>query len=362
MIYKFLSILFFCGACVSAFGQELQSPQINQNAIFANPGLAGSKGQTRVCTTAGTVSTTIGNHTLESPQQTTTHSNFLVSADGLILNKSIGIGGYISNTNYSKSNIGFVGPNIPQNIDTLLYKSEISLRYSNISAGIIVAPKFYLYSNTSTDKSRFISPALSFGIRESTYDTSSDSAFLYSNAPSASYGHSDQSSYFSLNHISAGILYNTSKGYCGIKVSYLESSINRFDISGAFVCAHSFYNKKTSNPKFSFNPQLYLAFYLKTSEKHTNTIQAPYFVNQGVKCNVNLDIRYGKILFGTFLYAPKYIASSLGIMAGLQFASTRVVLNYMQSYVNLNNVGGLYLSVNILLKNKKTSKDSVNEN
>ena len=45
--------MLFCGVCISVFGQELQSPQINQNAIFANPGLAGSKGQARVCGSMG---------------------------------------------------------------------------------------------------------------------------------------------------------------------------------------------------------------------------------------------------------------------------------------------------------------------
>jgi len=365
MTYKFLSLLFFCGVCVSAFGQELQSPQINQNAIFANPGLAGSKGQTRVCASAGAISTTIGDFTLELPQQTTTHSNFLISADGLILNKSIGIGGYVSNTNYNKSNNGLVYWDFPihiNNNDTILFETNSSSGYSSFSAGVVIAPKFYLYSNSSKEKNRSISPALSIGARESSYRTSSDSTFQYSNAPNNTYGHSDKSSYFSLSNISAGILYNTNKGYCGIKISYLQSSLNRYDVSGSFVCAYSFYNKKISNPKFSFNPQLYIAYYIKTSDKSTDKIQAPYFVNQGVTCNVNLDFRYGKLLFGTFFYNPKYIAPSVGIMAGLQFNNTRVVLNYMQSYVNLNNVGGLYLSVNILLKNKKTSKDSVNEN
>jgi len=365
MTYKFLSLLFFCVTCVSAFGQELQSPQINQNAIFANPGLAGSKGQTRVCISGGLITTSIGDHTIQSPLKTSTHSNFLISADGAILKKSIGIGCYISNTNYSKSNNGLIYWDFPihiNNNDTILFETNSSSVYSSFSAGVVIAPKFYLYSNSSKEKNRSISPALSIGARESSYKTSSDSTFQYSNAPNNSYGHSDKSSYFLLSNISAGLLYNASKGYCGIKVSYLQSSINRFDINGAFFFAHSFYNKKISNPRFSFNPQLYLAFYLKTSEKYTNTIQAPYFVNQGVTCNVNLDFRYGKLLFGTFLYSPKYIASSVGLMAGLQFASTRVVLNYMQSYVNLNNVGGLYLSVNILLKNKKNSSDPIHEN
>jgi hypothetical protein len=346
MIYKFLSFLFFCGACVSVFGQELQSPQISQNAIFANPGLAGSKGQTRTCASAGVITKTTGEDSFQSPLQTNTQSNLTISADGTILKKSIGIGGYINNTSYSVLSEGNFTHSL-SNPD-LLNEKKFS-KYNSIGLGLIVAPKFYLNSNNASSKSHCFSPSISFGMRESSYQISSDSNLKNYQGQLYDVSYSEKNSYVSFDHISAGLLYNTTTGYYGLKINYLQSALNRYDVSFALVGAHSFYNKKITNPNFSFNPQIYLALYLKTSEKNATQIQAPYFVNQGVTCNVNLDFKYRKIIFGGFLYGTKYMETSMGITGGIQFKATRIVLNYI-SGLYFNKTGSVYLSVNFFIK------------
>src|SRR6187431_1982454 len=135
MIYKFLSLLFFCGACVSVFGQELQSPQINQNAIFANPGLAGSKGQTRVSASTGIFRhKDYGylNNTLVWKTQAPVYHASSLSIDGLVLNKSIGLGAYIQKTSIKDNETYAYYSNIQGPSDTIT-KSTFYSKCSQIA-------------------------------------------------------------------------------------------------------------------------------------------------------------------------------------------------------------------------------------
>ena len=250
MIYKFLSFLFFCGVCISTFGQELQSPQISQNAIFANPGLAGSKGQTRICASAGVITKRIGERSFQSPFHSNTHSNLTLSADGAILKKSIGIGGYITNTSYTV--LSEANSTHSFSTSSLLKAKNLS-QYNSLGLGFIVAPKFYLNSTVDPEKSHCLSPSISIGMRESSYKISSDSNLRNYQGQLNDVSHSEKNSYVTFDHISAGLLYNTTTGYYGLKINYLKSALYRHDISFGFVGAHSFYNKKITNPKFSFN-------------------------------------------------------------------------------------------------------------
>ena len=160
MTYKFFSFLFFCGVCVSAFGQELQSPQINQNAIFANPGLAGSKGQTRICTALASFNS-------KYAASNRTVYNGLVSADGLIMKNRLGIAGYIKNESFNRTN---TYNSYLNGIQT--YTHDIKYNYTNLYMGLMLAPKLEITAKNTNKQNHVLSPALAIGFKGTQFDYS----------------------------------------------------------------------------------------------------------------------------------------------------------------------------------------------
>jgi len=358
-----LSLLFFYSFCISVFGQELQSPQINQNAIFANPGLAGSKGQTRVCTSLGRIdfsgfkgsnysyqnSISISNSSARSQI-----TNGTLSIDGLAFKKSIGIGAYAKfNTYGSHSNSMYRN----DTMSNYYYSgSTYDLIYSNIETGIMIAPKFYLASRQSKNNNKSISPSISFGIRGQFANQNSYRGYINNSSPIDS-AIIDNRKYrnIELSNITFGFLYNTKKGYSGLKLSFTHNDEGGFYFKPAFLFAHTFSNKKIANPIFSFTPQLYFGIFFGTNNLnyYSRHYRSPYHVIYNSDFAVNLDFRYKIIIFGLYSYDSSWKFYSAGYTLGVLLNNTRIVLNVSPSFSKRNSGTEIFLSANFLLKSNR---------
>jgi hypothetical protein len=356
MIYKFLSLLFLgCGCgCFSAFSQELQSPQINQNAIFANPGLAGSKGQTRIGTTMGAANNNY--YARATPftngYSTTNHIySGLGSIDGLILKNKIGIGAYLKNEYYQKK------------YTTSFYDSLQSyhtitncFNYSNIYMGLMIAPKFYIHSTKTEKPGRTLSPAIGIGFKATQFNYSGDDIIYFIPNTDTIYKNGMRSSSISLDYISLGLLYSTPKSYWGLKCNFNQYNNYLFLHDISLVVARSYFNKKVTDPNFSFNPQFYIALPIYQLSNHYHPYWGHlYQQNSSSFMCLNLDFRYKKILFGTFADWTMYNGIYTGITGGVQLSCAKIMLNYSPRLSPKNNTtNGLFISANFLLKAKKT--------
>ena len=346
---NFLSLLFFCGVCVSAFGQELQSPQINQNAIFANPGLAGSKGQTRVCANMGRML-----YGKSSDKYHRNLTNGLISIDGLILKKSIGFGAYVKFNNYNYYNYSPYNNLGQYNVYKYTTEHKYDLTYSNIETGIMVAPKFYLTSSKVGKQNRCISPSISFGLRGNFAKLNS-----YYNYANTSYSPLDSvvstnSNYSSieLSHITFGFLYNTEKGYSGIKQSFNHIDEGGFNYKTSFVFAHTYCNRKVENPKFSFSPQIYLGITYPFSY-NSKKYKSPYHVYWQSDFSINLDFRYKLIICGLYTFASNWNYYSSGYTLGVQLKTARILLNIQPAFDKRDYDPNFFITTNFYIKTKK---------
>jgi len=367
MTCKFLSFLFFCGACVSAFGQELQSPQISQNAILANPGLAGSKGQTRVCASLGRIdfngfkgynynhNDSISNYRASGISQLTNGS---LSIDGLAFKKSIGIGAYAKFNTYS------IHRNSMYRNDTIsnyYYSSEslYDLTYSNIETGIMIAPKFYLAARPGKPNNKSISPSISFGIRGQFANQNSYKNYIKTSSSLIDSTVIDNRNYrnIELSNITLGFLYNTKKGYSGLKLSFTHNDEGGYYFKPAFLFAHTFCNKKVVSPTFSFTPQLYFGIFFGTNNLsyYSKKYRSPYHVIYKSDYSINLDFRYKVILFGIYSYSSSLNFHSTGYTLGVQLKTMRIVLNASPSFSKRSTGTEFFISANFLLQPKNKS-------
>lgn len=353
----FLSLLFFCGACVSIFGQELQSPQINQNAIFANPGLAGSKGQTRICTALSTYRSKYKNYGYTNGNndysvQNRTIYNGLISVDGLIMKNRLGIAGYLKNESHQiEYTYIFYQNNIPNGTKRIEY------HYTDLHAGFMMAPKFHLTAQKLNKQDHVLSPALAIGFKGTQFNYSGPNLYNYTTHDSIMNG--DKKNTFGLDYISLSLLYSSPKSYSGIKLNF-KNYINEFILYNvSFVYAKTYTNKKVKDSKFSFTHQFqftfpsyqffkvdgYNSYFDKMNTQHLDN----YF-------NANLDFRYGKFIFGTFIGANDYAGLYAGLTGGIQLENTKIIVNYYPK-LSFEPYGstGLFISANFLLQPKSKS-------
>ena len=296
---KFLLLLFFF-ACVSVFGQELQSPQINQNAIFANPGLAGSKGQTRICTS---ISAFRSQHKYPyyasnngQPDNTIANRNFyngLVSMDGLVMKNRLGIAGYIKNESFQRINTY----NYYQN-NILTNTSDIKYIYTNFNLGFMMAPKFHLTAQKLNKQDHVLSPALAVGFKGTQFNYSGPGYYNYTTHDSVRNGETKNT--FGLDYVSLSLLYSSPKSYSGMKLNFEAFRNTLIMYSVSFVYAKTYSNKSVTNPKFSFTPQFSLVIptfeFFKTTSRGWSYDYYPKH-NMDHYFNANFDFRYGKFVF-----------------------------------------------------------------
>lgn len=358
MIYKFLSLLFFCGVCVSAFGQELQSPQINQNAIFANPGLAGSKGHTRICTALSRYHSKyfIWNDMDSSGHNNDSYSNRkihngLVSIDGLIMKNTLGIAGYIKNESFQRIN----SYNSYQN-NILTNTRSIKYEYTNIYMGFMLAPKFHLTAQKTNKQDHVLSPAVAIGFKGTQFDYSGPSFYNPTTKDTIKDGSTKSS--LGLDYVSLSLLYSSPKSYLGIKLNF-KNYINEFLLYNvSFVYAKTYSNKKVKDSKFSFTPQFQLTIptYGFYKLRYNSYFDNMNMNNLNSYFNMNLDFRYGKVIFGNFIGATDYIGFYAGFTGGIQLANTKIVVNYSPRLgSNKNGSSGLFISANFILKPKSST-------
>ena len=351
MTYKFLYLLFFFCACASAFGQDLQSPQINQNAIFANPGLAGSKGQTRICTALSafnskykTYSYTNSNN--DYSYQNRTIYNGLVSVDGLIMKNKLGIAGYLKNESHQIDyTYNFYQNNIQYNTRYIEY------HYTNLHAGFMLAPKFHLTAQKLNKQDHVLSPAVAIGIKGTQFDYSGPSIYNYVTHDSMPKGF--QKKTFTLDYVSLSLVYSCPKSYFGLKLNF-KNYINEFLLYNvSFAYAKTYTNKNVKDPKFSFTHQFqltiptyqffkvngYTSYFDKMNTEHLDN----YF-------NANLDFRYGKFIFGTFIGLNAYAGTYAGLTGGMQLKDTKIIINYYPKLSRTYGSSGLFISANFLLQ------------
>ncbi|WP_018343314.1 hypothetical protein [Cytophaga aurantiaca] len=359
MTCKFLSLLFLCGACVSAFGQELQSPQINQNAIFVNPGLAGSKGQTRICTALSTFRSQHENQSYVSSNgytgNTVYNRNFyngLVSIDGLVMKNRLGIAGYIKNESFQRINTyNYYQSNILTNT------SDIKYSYTNFNAGFMMAPKFHLTAQKLNKQDHVLSPALAVGFKETKFNYSGPGYYNYNTHDSIRNGEAQNT--FGLDYVSLSLLYSSLKSYSGIKLNFEAFRNTLIMYSVSFVYAKTYSNKSVTNPKFSFTPQFNLVIptfeFFKITSRGWNYNNYPKH-NMDHYLNANLDFRYGKLVFGTFVGLVDYYAFYAGMTGGIQLKNTKIIINYSPRLSSkMHGNSGLFISANFLLQPKSKS-------
>ena len=356
---NFLSFLFFCGACVSAFGQELQSPQINQNAIFANPGLAGSKGQTRICTALSGYRSQhkYSNYASNNgyPDNIVTNRNFyngLVSIDGLVMKNKLGIAAYVKNESLQRINTY----NYYQN-NILANTPDIQYNYRNFNMGFMLAPKFHLTSQKLNKQDHVLSPALAIGFKSAQFKYSGPSYYNYTTQDSIRNG--DAKNTFGLDYVSLSLLYSSSKSYSGIKLNFEAFRNTLIMYSFSFVYAKTYSNKRVTNPKFSFTPQFYLVIptfeFFKVTHSGSNYDNSIKH-NMDNYFNANLDFRYGKFVFGTFIGFIDYQAFYAGLTGGVQLKNTKIIVNYSPRLSSkTHGSSGLFISANFLLQPKNKS-------
>jgi len=355
----FLSFLFFCGACVSAFGQELQSPQINQNAIFANPGLAGSKGQTRVCTALSAYRSLYQTYNyagsnVYNDNRIVNRSiyNGLVSVDGLIMKNRLGIAGYIRNeSNQIDYTYNFYQNNIQYDTRYIKYN------YSNIYMGFMLAPKFHLSAQKLDKQDHVLSPAAAIGFKGTQFEYDGRSFYNYTTQDSIING--DKENTFRLDYVSLSLLYSSPNSYSGIKLNF-KNYINTFLLYNvSFIYAKTYSNKHVQDPKFSFTHQFQLTF--PTYEFFRVNGYNSYFDNMNAQhldnyFNANLDFRYGKFIFGTFIGVNGYAAAYAGLTGGVQLENTKIIVNYSPRLSSkMHGSSGLFISANFLLQPKNKS-------
>jgi hypothetical protein len=352
MIYKLLSLLFLCATCVSVFGQELQSPQINQNAIIANPGLAGSKGNTRICASIGGVSRNIFPTNNTTNINKSTYYNSTISIDGLVFKSSIGVGMYIQHNSYVEKyyHIHELSPN---NYSYDKTTNDVTLNTTTV--GFIISPKFYL----KTKKGSSISPALGFGFRNSNlnHDYYYNSSF-FTNDTTSSYNYNKTE--FCLSNIDLGLLYNSKNGYVGIKNTLLNNLNKSYILIATIIAARTFYYNGDEESNFSFTPQLYASLPLINSPSYSDGTEQykpsykPFGVLTGTNFSLNLDFRYKKLIIGQYIYVGNLQYLTTGLNVGYQFERMRFMLNACPKFdlLEYSIPGEIHLSVNIVLKNK----------
>lgn len=359
MTYKFLSLLFFCGVCVSAFGQELQSPQINQNAIFANPGLAGSKGQTRVCTALSAFNSNYpsgrmwdNNGYLNQTITKRTIYNGLISIDGLVMKNRLGIAGYLKNESHQINNrYDFYQNNVQYATKYIKY------HYTNFNMGFMLAPKFHLTAQKTNKQDHVLSPALAIGFKGTQFDYSGSS--FYNSTTQDSIINGNKKNTFGLDYISLSLLYSSPNSYSGIKLNF-ENYRNTFLLYNiSFLYAKTYSNKNVKDPKFSFTHQFQLT--IPTYEFFRVNGYTSYFDNMNTRnlnnyFNANLDFRYGKFVFGTFIGFIDYQAFYAGLTGGVQLKNTKIIVNYSPRLSSkTHGSSGLFISANFLLQPKNKS-------
>lgn len=354
---RFLSLLFFSSVCISAFGQDLQSPQISQNSIFVNPGLAGSKGQTRVCANLSGIytgyyrggSSSGSGYSYKTAEQENLFGG-LISADGLILKNKLGIAGYVRNETFQINYIHkFYQNNIRYDTDYWKY------HYNNFSLGFMLAPKFHLTAQKNGKNDHVLSPALAIGFKATQFNYSGPGFYNYSTKDSIR--DNTQKNASGLDYVSASLVYSSVKSYCGIKLNF-KTDQDVFLLYGvSFVYAKIYANKTQTNPKFSFTPQFYLTIpthYFYKQRKFESNFDRLNKDHSDYVINTNFDFRYGKFIFGLFGGWRDNSEIHAGITTGMQLQNTKIILNYAPIFSSETpSFGAVFLSANFLLKPKQ---------
>ncbi|WP_299251074.1 hypothetical protein [uncultured Cytophaga sp.] len=357
MTYKNSIIILFCFICISTFGQELQSPQISQNAIFANPGLAGSKGETRISTAllaykwkrqySDNADNNGYNYTSISKRNV---YNGLISIDGLILKNKLGIAGYLKNESLNCTDIY----NSYQ-YNSLTNARHITYQYTNINMGFMIAPKFQITARNNKKQDHVLSPAFSIGFKETQSEYTGPTIYTYHHQDSTVSG--KQKSSFGLDYVSASLLYSSPNSYTGIKLNFGNYANNFILYDVSFLYAKTYSNKKIAEPKFSFTHQFQFTF--PTFALHENAVYYSYYdrINRDVLTNyfnANLDFRYDKFILGTFAGFNGYYGVYGGFTGGIQLEKMKIIVNYSPRFSPKDHgSSGLFLSANFYLKGKK---------
>ncbi len=223
----------------------------------------------------------------------------------------------------------------------------------------MIAPKFYLAAKSHNKNNKSISPFFSTGIRG--HFANKNSYLNYSN-PSLSPKDStivDNRNYrnIELSHLSFGFLYSTSKGYSGLKLSFTHNDEGGYYFKPAFLFAHTFSNKRTLNPNFSFTPQMYFGIFFGTNNLryYSKKYRSPYHVIYNSDFTFNLDFRYKIIIFGLYAFQSSWDYSSAGYTLGVQLKNTKIILNVAPSFSKRRTGTEFFLSANFLLKPKQKS-------
>jgi hypothetical protein len=359
MTYNISITLFFYFVCVSVFGQELQSPQISQNAIFANPGLAGSKGQTRISTAL--LAYQWKRQYSDSYDNNGYHDeslakrgiyNGLVSIDGLAFKNKLGIAGYLKNESYNR-----IETHKTYQYNTLTNTNEIKYLYTNINMGVMIAPKFQITARNIKKQNHVLSPALAIGFKGTQSEYAGPTIYNYYNQDSTFSG--KQKNSFGLDYISASLLYSSPNSYTGIKLNFVNyvNTFLLYEIS--FLYAKTYSNKKVEKPKFSFTHQFQIT--LPTHAPYKVNTHYTYFdrLNKDVLTNyfnANLDFRYDKFILGTFVGLNGYYGVHGiygGLTGGIQFEKMKIMVNYSPRFSPKDHgSSGLFISANFYLKEK----------
>jgi hypothetical protein len=355
MSYKISILFYICLICNSVSAQELQSPQISQQAIFANPGLAGQMGYTRIAASLSTYKSSNYykdfidmNHSYETIKKRS-FNNGLISADGLILKKRLGIGGYFKSETFERIDTD----NFFQN-STYTNSANQKYSFSNIYMGLMLAPKFQLPAKNENRQAHVLSPALAIGFKGTQFDYSGATFYNYAIQDSTRSGVQNKS--FGLEYVSASLLYSSATSYSGIKLNF-QNYIHAFvlyDVS--FLYSKTYSNKNVTEPRFSFTHQFQLT--VPTYQFFNYNRYSTYFdqLNKNNLMNyfiTNLDFKYDNYILGTFVGFNDFDGVYAGITGGIQLERMKIMVNYSPRFSSKKyGSSGLFVSANFYLKKK----------
>jgi hypothetical protein len=323
--------------------------------------LAGSKGQTRVCTALGIYQSKYRIHDFggnggyaDNSVDKRNFYNGLVSIDGLIMKNRLGIAGYLKTESHQINyTYNFYQNNIQYDTKYIKYS------YTNFSVGFMLAPKFHLTVKNNNKQDHVLSPAITIGLKGDQCYYSGPGYYNYTTKDSIRNGSTKNT--VGLDYASLSLLYSAPNSYSGIKINF-ENYTNIFLLySVSFVYAKTYSNKKAKDPKFSFTHQFQLSiptFDLFNRGRYNNYFDNLYTRNLNSYFNTNLDFRYGKFIFGTFLSTLDYSGLYAGLTGGIQLKNTKIIVNYSPRLSSKTNGStGLFISANFLLQpNSKSYK------
>jgi hypothetical protein len=381
---KYILNFLFLTLCSTTLAQVSQSPNITLNSVLLNPAFAGSKNKNRISIQN---SETLLRHSYYKREpnsiidigKTITNTLHCISYDGIIRPLKIGIGfncftmknldvnNYYNllksnnGSNYNESNELYEGNNVNYKINSLgmFLNKKINLKIkedsnaSTLTIGLGISVVHF--------KETIYRMEGNYILRDTNY------SFYRKIAEGTN-------TYIKPFKITAGLLYNIQNGYIGTTLQSNQIGYNYKTFNWGVMGGYSF-QKKITNPIFSFTPQAYLNLSLHNEYDYKNQAlnykldtlnflvlgskeplnglsksQNSYLPFKGINYALNLDFRYKKVVAG--IAASNF---SSGFMLGFSYANLKVAINY--SYLrrkavinngNDNTTRNISLSTNIL--------------